>query len=88
MNVKSFLGLNCTEAATACSKAQYKEAGLREKLRLRLHLFFCTPCKELSKNNQKLSLLIKKANLQSCSEVEKEAYRQRMKDADSQASKR
>ena len=87
MNLKSLLGLNCDEAATACSKAQYKEASLREKLKLRLHLFFCKPCKEYSKKNQKLSLLIKKAKIQTCSEVEKEAYRQRMNNAGSHASK-
>ncbi|MFD2518165.1 hypothetical protein [Salinimicrobium flavum] len=87
MSIMRFFGLDCAEAASACHKAEYNEAGLVEKLRLKLHLFLCTPCKDYNQKNHKLSHLIKKANLHSCSEEEKEAYRQRINEQRSETSR-
>ncbi len=86
MGIKSFLGLDCTEAAHNCHKAEYNEAGIADKLRLKVHLLLCPPCKDYSEKNHKLSELLKKAKLHSCTREEKETYRQRMKQQDSESS--
>ena len=83
---KSFFNLSCAEAAVAANKAEYKEANLKDKLRLRLHLFFCTTCKKYNENNHKLSWLLKKANLTTCTKEEKESYRQKMRESGSDTS--
>lgn len=80
MTLKSLLGLNCEDAAGYCNKAEYQEASVREKFMLRVHLFFCSPCKDLNHKNHKLSELIRQANLKSCSEDEKELYKQKMEE--------
>lgn len=78
MGLSSLLGLNCEDAANYCNKAEYKEAGFRDKMKLRLHLFFCKPCKAHNHKNHKLSELIKKADIKTCTKEEKDLYRQRM----------
>lgn len=87
MSLKSFLNLNCEEAAGYCNKAEYEEASLQDKIKLRLHLFFCNQCKEYNHNNHKLSRLLDKADLQACTEEEKETYRQRIKAENSETFK-
>lgn len=79
MSMRSFFSLNCEEAAGYCNKAEYREASIKDKIKLRFHLFFCSPCKEYNHKNHKLSQLLDKADLQACTEEEKEAYRQRIK---------
>lgn len=78
--------LSCAEAASVCTKAEYKEASLREKLKLKLHLYFCRTCKDYYYNNKKLSCLIGKADLKSCSSKEKEHFKALIKKENSQAS--
>lgn len=78
--------LSCAEAASMCTKAEYKEASLREKIRLKLHLYFCRTCKEYNNNNKKLSGLLKKADLKSCSSKEKDRFKEVIKNGNSQAS--
>lgn len=78
--------LSCAEAAELCTKAEYKEASFREKIRLKLHLYFCRTCKDYFQNNRKLSGLLSKANLQSCSNREKEHFKERIKNEASQVS--
>lgn len=80
MKRNSFSGLTCTEAAKICDKAEYREAGLVEKLRLQLHLFFCRTCKDYNSRNRDLSSLLNKAKIEKCSSEEKEAYKRRMKE--------
>jgi hypothetical protein len=78
MKRKNFVRLSCAEAAEVCNKKEYKEANFLEKLKLKLHLFFCKTCDHYYEENQNLSSLIKKADLKFCTSEEKEAYRQRM----------
>lgn len=78
--------LSCAEAASVCTKAEYKEAGLFEKWRLRLHLYFCRTCKDYYQNNKKLSSLIKKANITPCSSHEKEVFKAKIKNGNSKTS--
>ncbi len=79
--------LSCAEAAELCAKAEYKEVSLREKIRLKLHLYFCRMCKNYYEDNKKLSGLLKKANLKSCSHQEKENFKEKIKHENSQVSK-
>ena len=83
MKGNGFSGITCTEAASICNKAEYKEASLVEKLKLQIHLFFCRTCKEYNRRNQKLSLLLQKAKLKACSSEEKAAFKKRMQEANS-----
>lgn len=43
--------ITCDEATAICDKNQYKEASLREKIKLGIHLFFCRKCRKYSKQN-------------------------------------
>ncbi|WP_299384099.1 glycine dehydrogenase [uncultured Lacinutrix sp.] len=52
--------LSCEEANHTCDKTQYKEASLWEKIKLNFHLAFCAACRKYSRNNAKLTKLIKK----------------------------
>lgn len=67
--------LKCNDAAHVCDKTQYKEAGLLERLRLRVHLFMCKLCRGYAKRNAKLTETVKSANLKTLHPEEK----QRMK---------
>lgn len=86
MGLKSFFGLDCAAAANACHKLEYREAGLTERLRLKFHLILCSPCKDYSKKNHRLSSLLEKADLHSCTKEEKEVFRQRMEQQNSDTS--
>lgn len=86
MSISNLLGLKCQDAASYCNKVEYREASFSDKMKLRLHLLFCKPCKDYNHKNQKLTQLLKQADLKSCSKEEKESYRQRM-EASSEALK-
>lgn len=51
--------LSCEEANHTCDKTQYKEATLWEKIKLNIHLAFCVACRKYTKNNTKLTKLVK-----------------------------
>ena len=72
--------VDCTEANLCCDKAQYEEASLVEKLKIHIHNFFCKACKKYTDDNKKLSALIKQANLKSCSEKEKNAWKAKIEE--------
>ena len=72
--------VDCAEANLCCDKAQYDEASFSEKIKIHIHNFFCKPCKKYTEDNNKLSALIKKANLKSCSEKEKNAWRSKIEE--------
>ncbi|RLJ62041.1 hypothetical protein CLV86_2438 [Lacinutrix venerupis] len=54
------LFLSCEEANHTCDKSQYKEATFLEKIKLNLHLIFCAACRKYSRNNAKLTKLVRK----------------------------
>ena len=74
---KSFL-LNCSEANHCCDKAQYDEASFMDKMKIHLHNFLCKPCKNYSSTNNKLSAMVKKANLKTCTEEQKKLWKKEM----------
>jgi SPX domain protein involved in polyphosphate accumulation len=59
----SKLFLKCEEANHVCDKAQYHEASFLEKLKLTLHLLYCSVCRKYSKNNGKLTECIKQSEI-------------------------
>lgn len=70
--------LNCSEATHCCDKAQYDEASFLEKMKIHLHNFLCKPCKDYTTSNNKLSALVKKANLKTCTEEEKRSWKKKI----------
>lgn len=78
MSRKSIFNLSCSEAANICDKTAYKESGFWDRLKLKIHLYFCQNCKNYNQKNKKLNELLSKANLNSCSEAEKEVFRERI----------
>ena len=63
--------ISCEKAAVICNKAQYNEASLMDKLKLKLHIFLCKTCAGFTKKNTHFTSLCNKANLKSLSEQEK-----------------
>lgn len=80
MKKRSILRIDCSEAAEVCNKAEYKEAGFLEKLKLKFHLFACRNCKKYNQRNSRLSSLLRKASIHTCTEQEKEAFKKQMED--------
>lgn len=65
----------CKEAGHTCDKSQYKEASFWEKVKLNIHLIYCKACREYSKNNQKLTKLTKKEDVDCLTLNEKEVMK-------------
>lgn len=78
--------LTCAEAADVCTRAEYEEAGFIERLKLKIHLFFCRTCSKYNQNNKKLTSLLKKAEIKPCSSHEKNVFREKIKNGDSKNS--
>ncbi len=82
MSLKLFI--SCDEATTICTKNQYKEATLMEKIKLNIHLLSCKICGLYSKQNVKLTEICNK-HLQKpdcenkLSDEEKNALKEKLK---------
>lgn len=72
---KLFL-IDCSKAAECCNKVQYKEAKTMEKLKLKFHILFCKACKKFTVRNSKLTEVVEKANIQTCTEDQKKAWKE------------
>ncbi|RKR14049.1 hypothetical protein CLV91_0118 [Maribacter vaceletii] len=70
--------ISCEKAAVICNKAQYKEASLMEKIKLKFHLFMCKACSKHSKKNAELTSLCNKANLHILSDNDKLAMKSKL----------
>lgn len=79
MKKKQILSSSCREAALASHKTEYRELGLWEKLKLRVHVFFCKNCNHYYLNNQKLTRLVQKSGLELCTEEEKQRFKENIK---------
>ncbi|PJB11939.1 MAG: glycine dehydrogenase [Flavobacteriales bacterium CG_4_9_14_3_um_filter_40_17] len=62
-NHKEKLFYSCDEAGLACDKRQYGELTFWEKVRLKIHMFYCDYCRAYSKKNQKLSDLFNRVGI-------------------------
>lgn len=47
--------ITCEEATTICTKSQYGEATLIDKIKLNIHFMFCKVCRMFTKQNSALS---------------------------------
>ena len=75
MSKKFSMFIACKEAGHTCDKSQYKEASFWEKVKLNIHLIYCKACREYSKNNQKLTKLTKKEDVDCLTLNEKEVMK-------------
>ncbi len=57
------LFIPCDEANHVCDKSQYNEASLLEKIKLSIHLMYCKACQKYTKNNTKLTKILKDKNV-------------------------
>lgn len=55
---KKFI-ITCDEATLICDKSQYNEATFLEKMKLTWHFLQCKICKLYTKQNSKMTLLLK-----------------------------
>lgn len=78
MKITRLFYLNCSDAERFCDKAQYREADLIERMKLRLHFALCQTCRKYQRTNGQLTLLIRKSGIQTCTKAEKEAFRKKM----------
>lgn len=60
---KQKLFYTCDDANVACDKNQYGELNFWDKIRLKIHLFYCDYCRGYARRNQKLSELFSKAGI-------------------------
>jgi len=72
--------ISCDKASVIVSKLEYNEASISEKLKLKLHLLFCSSCAVISKKNKQLTSLIGKARLYILTDSEKEVLKQKIKE--------
>ncbi len=70
---------SCEEIQVICSKSQYRESSLWERLQMKLHMLICKSCGLFTKKNSKLSALLKKAPIYRMSESEKERLKSKLR---------
>jgi len=71
--------ITCEEAQLICHKKQYREARFADKIRLFLHIVFCKACFTFSRENTRLTRLIRKAPLRCLSQEEKDSIKEHIK---------
>lgn len=76
MHRKHFFLIDCSQAANCCDKAQYKEANRLERLKMTIHLLFCRKCREYTSRNTKLTKLIRKAGIKTCTAQERKVWKE------------
>ncbi|MEQ3655015.1 MAG: hypothetical protein ABNH00_04045 [Dokdonia sp.] len=70
--------LECHEANHICDKGQYKESTFWEKVKLNIHLIYCSACRKYTANNTKLTKAIKSPKVKTVSAQEKEALKEKL----------
>jgi hypothetical protein len=83
MSIKNALLIDCSEAAFCCDKSQYEEASVTEKLKMLLHLIYCKKCKKYAEKNKKLTELINKCDLKTCTEDDKKVWKEEIEKSSS-----
>lgn len=71
--------INCSKARRCCDKVQYEEASVLEKWKLKFHILYCKACKKYTQSNSKLSSLLKKASIRTCTKEEKKKFKEQIK---------
>lgn len=70
--------IDCTKAKRCCDKVQYEEAGFLEIWKLKFHIMYCKACKKYTQTNSRLSSLLRKASIKTCTEEEKRKFKQQI----------
>lgn len=70
--------MKCEEANHVCDKSQYKEASFIERIKLTMHLMYCSACRKYSFRNNKLSNAMRKSDLKSISKEDKSDLKERL----------
>ena len=73
---KKFLFVSCEEAKHICDKKQYNEATGWERVKLGLRLSWCKFTQSYSKNNNKLTGVIEKSDIDCLSKEERHKLQQ------------
>ncbi|MFT4698344.1 MAG: SPX domain protein involved in polyphosphate accumulation [Flavobacteriaceae bacterium] len=71
--------MKCNDANHICDKTQYKESSFWEKIKLNLHLLYCSVCRKYSANNSKLSEIMNQSKIEIINTSEKEKMREQLK---------
>lgn len=70
--------MKCEEANHVCDKNQYKEASFTERVKLVIHLIYCSACRKYSANNNRLTKLLKKSKVKTISEEDKNVLKKQL----------
>lgn len=74
----------CEKTVLSCDRMQYGEIGFLARIKLQLHLFLCTSCRNYSKKNTRLTKTIKESNVSCLNQQELEGIKQRLKEKSGQ----
>lgn len=72
--------INCSEANHFCDKNQYKEASFWEKIKLNIHLIYCSACRQYSANNARLTKLLRDPKFIMLTSSEKNKIKKQLKE--------
>jgi hypothetical protein len=78
MGMKDSIFIDCSRAGECCDKSQYKEASVGEKIKMLFHMVYCKPCRKYSSKNSKLTELVSKSDIKTCSEKEKKMWKEKI----------
>lgn len=70
---------SCKDVEIICTKIQYNEATLLDKIKIRIHVLFCKTCQKFSKKNTELTSLCSKANIKTLPNEDKEKMKDELK---------
>ncbi|MEM6720441.1 MAG: hypothetical protein AAF611_14035 [Bacteroidota bacterium] len=80
MSTKFKFFISCEEAKHICDKSQYGEASFWEKVKLNVRLSWCRITRAYSSNNNKLTKLVKKSNIDSIEQNKKDEMQRRLQE--------
>lgn len=76
--MKHKLFISCEEAAHRIDKAQYGEANLYEKLTYKIHIVYCTLCRNYASKSRELTQVLKSQSIKLLSPTQKQRMKETM----------
>jgi hypothetical protein len=70
------LFIKCDDANHTCDKTQYNEASFWEKIKLNIHLIYCTACRKYTARNTKLTQVVNEGKPELLSKDQKEKIKE------------
>ncbi|MCH2194069.1 hypothetical protein [Kordia sp.] len=80
MNTKYKFFISCEEAKHICDKTQYGEASFWEKVKLNVRLSWCRFTRAYSSDNNKLTKLLKKSNIDAIEQDKKDEMHRKLQE--------